>query len=166
MVSYPFFTFLKEHQRSFTDIAACTFENFSLTGRGDAEQVVSARVSWNFFDLLGVRPVTGRTFLREEDQRSSPQVVMISDEFWTRKFARDPHAIGQTLALNADVYTIIGVVPPRFNFPLVGLNVDLWATRVFDLSYVTPARVNAGGPYFHGISRCLPDRRRPRRRPR
>ncbi len=155
-VSYPFFTFAKEHQRSFTDIAACTFENFSMTGRGDAEMVVSGRVSSDFFDLLGVKPVIGRTFLPEEDQRGARQVVMISDEFWTRKFARDPNAIGQTLALNADVYTIIGVVPPKFNFPLVGLNVELWATRVFDLSYVTPARVNAGGHYFHAIGRLRP----------
>jgi len=156
IVSYPFFTFAKEHQRSFTDIAACTFENFSLTGRGDPQQILSARVSWNFFDLLGVKPVIGRTFAPEEDQRSARQVVMISDEFWTRKFARDPHAIGQTLALNADAYTIIGVVPAKFSFPMVGLNVDLWATRVFDLSYVTPDRVRAGGPYFHAIGRLRP----------
>jgi len=155
-VSYPFFRFAKEHQQSFTDIAACTFENFGITGRGDAEMVVSGRVSWNFFDLLGVKPVIGRTFSPEEDQRGARQVVMIGDEFWTRKFARDPNAIGQTLALNADVYTIIGVVPPKFNFPLVGLNVELWATRVFDLSYVTPARVNAGGPYFHAVGRLRP----------
>src|ERR1700739_4153246 len=50
-LSYPFFTSLENHQRSFAGVAACTFENFNLTGRGDAQQVVSGRVSWNFFDL-------------------------------------------------------------------------------------------------------------------
>ena len=152
-LSYPFFTYLENHQRSFAAVSACTFENFNLTGRGDAQQVVSGRVSWNFFDLLGVKPAIGRAFRPEEDQRGAPQVVMISDEFWTRVFARNPNAIGQTLELNGDVFTIIGVVPAKFNFPIVGLNVDLWAPRVFDLSYVTRARVEAGGVYFHLIGR-------------
>src|SRR5579863_1921655 len=56
-LSYPFYKFLAERQKSFTVVSACTFENFSLTGRGDAEQIVSARVSWNFFDLLGIQPI-------------------------------------------------------------------------------------------------------------
>jgi putative ABC transport system permease protein len=152
-LSFPFFNFLKTHQQSFSQIAACTFENFSLTGRGDAQQIVSARVSSNFFDLLGVHPILGRTFRADEDRHGAPQVVLISDEFWTRVFARNPNAIGQTLALNSDVYTIIGILPPKLSFPMVGLNVDLWAPRVFDLSYVTPSRVDAGGVYFHIIGR-------------
>jgi len=152
-LSYPFFSYLRDRQQSFSAVAACTFENFSLTGRGDAEQILSARVSAKFFDLLGVQPVAGRTFFPEEDRRGARQVVLIGHEFWTRRFARDPNAIGQTLALNSDVYTIIGVLPPGFSFPMVGLKVDLWAARVFDLSYVTPARVDAGGPYFHLIGR-------------
>jgi putative ABC transport system permease protein len=156
-LSFPFFTFVNERQRSYSAIAACTFENFSMTGRGIAEQIVSGRVSWNFFGLLGVQPVLGRTFLREEDQPGAKQVVLISYEFWTRMFAQNRNAIGQTLALNADVYAIIGVLPPKFSFPMVGLNVDLWAPRVFDLSYVTPARVRAGGAYFHVIGRLKPE---------
>ena len=155
-MSYPFFEFFRDRPQSFTGVAACTFENFNLTGRGEAEQVVSARVSWNFFDLLGLQPEAGRAFRADEDRRGAASVVMISDEFWERKFGRDRGAIGQTLALNSDVFTIIGVVPPGFRFPMVGLNVDLWATRVFDLSYVTPARVNAGGPYFHLFGRLRP----------
>ncbi|HUA87303.1 MAG TPA: ABC transporter permease [Bryobacteraceae bacterium] len=153
-LSYPFFGYLENYQRSFRNVAACTFENFNLTGRGDAEQIRAARVSWNFFDLLGVKPALGRAFRPEEDRRGGPQVVLISDEFWTRKFARNRAAIGQTLDLNGDVFTIIGVLPPQFRFPMSGLDgSDLWTTRVFDLSYVTPARVQAGGPYFHLIGR-------------
>ena len=155
-VSYPFFNFLQAHQQSFTGVAACTFENFSLTGRGDAQQILSARVSPGFFELLGVKPVAGRTLLPEEDRRGAPQTVLISDQFWTRMFARNPGALGQTLALNGDIYTIIGILPPKFSFPLVGLNVDLWASRVYDLSYVTRARVEAGGVYFHAIGRLRP----------
>ena len=156
-LSYPFFTFLRDRQpRSFAAVSACTFENFTLTGRGEAQQILSARVAANFFDLLGIQPEAGRTFLPEEDQPGGRQVVLIGDEFWTRRFGRNPNAIGQPLALNSGVYTIIGILPPGFSFPMVGLHVDLWAAKVFDLSYVTPARVAAGGVYYHLIGRLAP----------
>jgi len=155
-VSYPFSQFVTERQQSYTGVAECTFEIFSLTGHGQPEQILSARVSSGFFDLLGVPPLLGRAFRPEEDRPGGKPVVVISYEFWTRIFARNRDAIGRTLDLNSDAYTIIGVLPPRFNFPLVGVNVDLWAPRVFDLSYVTPARVAAGGPYFHLIGRLKP----------
>src|SRR5271165_5810644 len=66
--SFPRFTLLNQHSRSFSGIAAFTNEIFNLTGRGDPEQLLAARVSWNFFDVLGVRPAMGRGFLPDEDQ--------------------------------------------------------------------------------------------------
>ena len=65
-LSFPHFTALGERNRSFSSVAACTFEIFNLTGHGEPEQVPSARVSWNFFQVLGVEPLAGRMFLPME----------------------------------------------------------------------------------------------------
>src|SRR5215831_19205798 len=63
LLSHPFFSLLRDSNRSFSGVAASTFEIFNLSGRGDPEQVRSARVSWNFFQVLGIQPVLGRAFL-------------------------------------------------------------------------------------------------------
>jgi predicted permease len=152
-LSYPFFTLLNERNRSFSSLAACTFETFSLSGHGDPEQVFAARTSWNFFDVLGVRPVVGRTFTQDEDQRGGPLVVLISHELWTRLFGRDPSVVGRALRLESHDYTIVGVLPAGFAFSLIGPKIDVWAPRVFEMSLVTPARVAAGGRYFQVIGR-------------
>ncbi len=155
-LSLPFFEVLRDRARSFSGLAAATFETFSLTGHGDPEQIYAARTSWNFFDVIGVRPIAGRTFTRDEDQRGGAPVVLISYELWNRLFAGDPAAIGKNLTLETRDYTIIGVLPPRFQFSLVGTKVDIWAPRVFEMSLVTPARVAAGGRYFQVVGRLAP----------
>ena len=155
-LSYGHFTLERDRNRAFESLAACTFEIFNLTGHGDPEQVLSARVSWNFFRVLGIEPRAGRAFLPEEDQHGSRPVVLISYELWQRLFSGDPAAVGMTLTLDSQDYTIVGVVPPNIPFPLIGNRIDIWAPRVFDLSLVTPARVEAGGTYFHVIGRLRP----------
>ena len=152
-LSLPFFNILNSGAKSFSGLAAVTPETFSLTGHGDPEQIYAARTSWNFFDVLRVRPVAGRTFSREEDQRGAAPVVLISYELGTRLFGGSPQAIGKNLSLESRDYAIIGVLPPRFAFSLVGSKVDVWAPRVFEMSLVTPARVAAGGRYFQVIGR-------------
>jgi len=152
-LSYSHFSFQRERNRSFSEMAACTFEIFNLTGHGDPEQVRGARVSWDFFHVLGVEPRLGRTFLEEEDQRGAPAVALISYELWQRLYSGSRNAIGQTLSLDSQDYAIIGVLPPNLAFPMIGAQIDIWAPRVFDLSLVTPARVEAGGTYFHVVGR-------------
>ncbi len=152
-VSLPYFTVLRDHNRSFSGVAAYSMELFSLSGRGEPQQIVAERVTWNFFDVLGVRPTLGRTFLADEDQPGGKQVVLISDELWLRLFNRDRSAIGQSLSLDSNDYTVIGILPPRFSAPLLGRKVDIFATRLIEMSIVTPARVNLGGMYFEGIGR-------------
>jgi len=152
-LSFPHFTLLAGRNRSFAGVSAATFEIFNMTGHGDPEQILSARVSWNFFAVLGVRPVVGRTFFAEEDRPDARQVVLISYELWMRLFGGDRDAVGRSLTLDTRDCTIVGILPPNFSVPLIGQKTDIWAPRVFDLSLVTPARVNAGGAYFHVIGR-------------
>src|SRR5258708_3792415 len=123
-LSLPFFNVLNDRSRAFSGLAACTFETFSLTGHGDPEQIFAARSSWNFFDVLGVKPILGRTFARQEDQRGGQQVVLISYDFWRRVFGGDRNAVGSSLTLEGRDYTVIGVLPSHFSFPLLGTKVD------------------------------------------
>ena len=155
-LSFPFYNALHDRNHSFSSVAVCTFESFSLTGHGDPEQVYAARTSWNFFDLLGVKPVAGRTFSQEDDRRGGPQVVMISYELWNRVLGGDRDAVGSTLALEGRDYTVIGILPPHFGVSLLGPKVDIWAPRVAEMSLVTPARVAAGGIYFYVVGRLAP----------
>ena len=97
-------------------------------GRGDkTERVRGAVVSGNYFDVLGVKALIGRTFLPEEDRTpNSHPVAVIGYGFWQRRFGSDPHVIGQTITLNEHDFIIIGVTPPDFGSPFAGLTIDVW----------------------------------------
>lgn len=152
--SYYRARFLQEHSRSFAGFAPfVTAENFNLTGRGDPELLASVRVAWNFFDVLGVRPMLGRAFRAEEDQPGGPPVVILSDSLWKRRFGADPGAMGQILTLDSIPTTIIGVMPPDFEFAPLGRSVDLWSSRTFETDAVPLAQARAGASYLIGIAR-------------
>src|SRR5581483_8856455 len=106
-LSLPFFNILRDRARSYSGLAVATFETFTLTGRGDPEQIAAGRASWNFFDVLGVRPVVGRTFSRDEDQRGGANVVLITYELWMRMFGGDPATVGRSITLEGHDYTVI-----------------------------------------------------------
>src|SRR6185295_5985888 len=137
-LSFPRFTFINQQDRSFSGVAAFCNEEFNLSGRGDPEQISAARVSWNFFDILGVAPTLGRTFRAEEDQPGGAPVVLISSALKARLFAPKASVIGEHLTLDSKDYTIIGVLPPDFRFGFFGASVDIVAPRVFDLNLITP----------------------------
>jgi predicted permease len=152
-LSLPFFTALRDHNRSFAGVAAYGQESFNLTGREEAEQVAAERVTWNLFDVLGVKPVAGRTFRREEDQPGGDMVVMIGAELAVRLFNTEANAIGKNLSLDSKDYRIIGVLPVKFSAPLLGRKVDIFSPRLMEMSIVTPARIEAGGMYFETVGR-------------
>jgi predicted permease len=117
-------------------------ENISLSeGRGEPEALKAARVSANFLEVLGIQPLLGRSFRPEEDQRGGPDVAMISSELWKRRFSSDPAVAGKIATLNAKLYTIVGVLPPGFEFPFS--DVDVWLPR--------PSEWSALPPRFWGI---------------
>jgi len=152
-LSWPRFNQIDRGQRSFSSLAAFTEETFTLTGRGDPVQLAAARVSWNFFDTLGVRPAAGRAFRREEDKPGGDNVVLLSNGLWERRFAADPHVVGRQLTLDSKDYTVIGVLPRGFQFGLLGPNVDVYAPRVFELNLVTAAQVEAGVGFLEFVAR-------------
>lgn len=155
-VSLPYFTLLSENNRSFSGVAAYVFESVNLARPNGAEQVDAERVTWNFFDILGVRPIVGRTFTAEEDQQGGNQSVLVGYELATRLFGGPQNALGQPLALNSKDYAIVGVLPPKFGVQLFGREPEIWMTRIVDFSMTTPARVNLGGMYYESIGRLRP----------
>ena len=154
VVSYLRFRSLIEHQpRSFSGIAAFVTESFNISGNSEAEQLRAARVSWNFLDILGIRPAIGRTFTAAEDKSGGRQVVMISHACWLRLFGGAGNVLGKSIALDSRDYSVIGVLPARFAFAPAGENVDIWAPRVFELNIATPQQVYGGAGFLTILAR-------------
>jgi len=115
-ISYPNFLDWVRDNRSFSALAGYRSEDYNLTGMGEPERLPGEMVSATFFLLLGVKPALGRMFLPEEDQVGGRPVVLISDGLWKRKFGSAPDAVGKTVTLNGEGYTIVGVIPASFHY--------------------------------------------------
>ncbi len=110
-----------ERTRSFTAIAAVTGGAGSIVGAdGVAEQIPAQAVTARFFDVLGVKPIAGRTF-RDDDEGPAPDVVVLSEGFWRRRFGADPTLVGRATRLGGRMFTVIGIVPADFQFDLPGV---------------------------------------------
>jgi putative ABC transport system permease protein len=90
---------------------------FVLLGRGEPERVATGVVSWNYFDLFGVKPVAGRTFRSGDDQHGADAVLVLSNAYWKSRFGGDPAVVGQVFEMNDRPHTVIGVLPPIPQFP-------------------------------------------------
>ena len=112
--TYPDFADWRNQNRSFSDMAA--YANRSMTIGIGHESVLAQgkRVTTNIFDVLGVQPMLGRAFRAEENQPGSSHVVILGDRFWQRHFGSSPSVLGQTIRINEEPYTIVGVMPPTF----------------------------------------------------
>jgi len=151
------FEMIRDRSRSFAGVAAYTVEFFNLTGRGEPQQVHAARVSPNFFDVLGVTPQMGRFFTADEGEPAGKPVVVISDSLWKNQFSANPAVVGQPMTLDSTDYTIIGVLPPDFRYALLGA-VDVWSPRFFELNLAKAVQLRAAGTgYLAGIARLKPD---------
>jgi predicted permease len=125
--SYPDYQDTRERNRSFTDIAAYNNNDYTLSGAGDAIHVSTETVSAGFFDILGVHPALGRGFAREEDGPGH-HVLVLSHHLWMRQFHGDTSVLGRTVTLSGRNFTIIGVMPEGFQFPVLSHPIDLWQT--------------------------------------
>src|SRR5579871_4056618 len=143
---------LRDHARSFEGVAAWANDTFNLTGHGEPLQVPIARVSANFFSLLGIEPQSGRSFSAEEGRPEGKFVVMLSDSFWHNRFGGDRNIIGQTVTLDGTPHTVIGILPSGIEFPFVG-KADIWTPRYFEYSLMSPQRLRMGVGYLNLLAR-------------
>lgn len=109
---------LRLASKSFEQLAAYQYWSASASGQGQLEELHGVKVSADFFATVGVRPTLGRTFLPEEEASGQNGEVIISSALWKERFAADPTAVGKTLELDGEPYTLIGVMPARATFPL------------------------------------------------
>ena len=100
-------------------------QGYSLTGQGEAERIPGLRVTASVFHVLGIRPLLGRTFLKEEEDAGRNRVVVLGHGLWTRRFAADPAIVGKTIRIDGDAHVVVGVMPASFVFEY-GIRRELW----------------------------------------
>jgi predicted permease len=123
--SYPDYLDWKTRSQVFEDLAGYSRRSFTITGRDAPDRLIGAAVTDGFFKVLGVEPVLGRSFQPGEDQPGAAQLAMISHGLWQRRFGGDSAIVGQSLNLNGTSYTVIGVLPPNFQFAPAG-SAEVW----------------------------------------
>src|SRR3989449_1349583 len=145
-----------DRSTSFERMAAFVDTRANLTGGDNPEEVTVQNVTAGFFPILGVPPLLGRPFSDSENTDPQSSVVILSADFWQRRFGGDPNVIGRTIQLNARPQTVVGVMPPDFRLLIKvgsqsGKPADLWRPMVF----VADAR-DFGGRYLESIARLKP----------
>src|SRR4051794_8440977 len=139
----------RDQNHSFAGIAAIAGGGFNLAGGGEPERLRGARVTRDFFDVLGRKPVLGRTFSEPEMAVGQNRVAVLSHNLWQRRFAGNPQVLGQTMKLNDDIYTVIGVMPPDFQFPT---RAEIWTPLALNLANWQ----QRGGHYLNAVGRLKP----------
>jgi len=115
--SVPEMNDLGSLSHSFDQIVEYHSMFFVLLGGPEAERVQTGVVSANFFDVLGVRPIVGRTFLPGEDRKGAEAVLVLSHDYWMRSFGGDPRVVGRVFEMNDRPHTVVGVLPPIPGYP-------------------------------------------------
>ncbi len=155
-ISYPNFLDWQKENHTLSSMAVSRLYSFSLTNLGEAVQIQGQFVTSDFFSILGVKPVMGRTFLRADDQIGAPPVAMISAGFWRRKLSGAPDVVGKSLTLDGKEFTIIGVIPSDFDLKVDSFSAsDVYAPVVHWNNNLLFDR--GAGLGFHGIGRLKSD---------
>ena len=139
-------------QNDTLEMAIYHFRSFTLTGTSHPQPVYGYSVSSNFFPVLGVEPLLGRSFSAEDDSTASAHTVVISEAFWRTNFGADPNIIGQTVRFDAQPYTVIGVMPATFSFPAGVPATQVWTGLHWDAK----ERTVRGNHNYLAIGRLKP----------
>jgi len=137
-ISYPNFLDWQRENNSFAQLAAYRQDSFNMTGAGEPERLRTEMVSADFFAILGVQPVMGRTFTTQDDHPGAAPVVLLSEGLWRRRFGASLRILGQSISLNGTPYTVIGIIPTSFYFrgnnfslPEIYVPIGTWTNSVF-----------------------------------
>jgi predicted permease len=148
--SAPNFLDLRAQSKTLSEVAAGTQGTLSLGGvGGEPERLPAARVSANYFHMLGVHPIEGRVFAPGEDQPSAPLVAILSEELWRRRFGGDPGVIGRSLTLDGQPRTVVGILARGEQLPSAS---DVWVPLVFSKNDLA----QRGAVWFAAIARLAP----------
>ena len=160
--AYPDFLVFRNQPEILSGLAAYHIEQFKLGGVDEVEQIFGEVVSGNYFEVLGVNPIRGRAFLPEEDQTPGTHpVAVISHGLWQRRFNSNPAVIGQTITLNHQSLTVIGIAPPEYTGMIRGLAIEVWVPMMM-VPQLSPqydlARLNSrGNSWLFIVGRLRPN---------
>jgi putative ABC transport system permease protein len=136
----------RDHNHSFSGITAFGGRGYNLAGGSQPERLRGSRVTADFFQVMGRAPILGRTFTAQEAQQGGPLAVILSYGLWQRRFAGSRDALGQTLKMNEETYTVVGVMPADFEFPSRS---EVWTPLTMDAKNWQ----QRGGHYLGGVGR-------------
>jgi predicted permease len=153
-ISAPRFQLYREGQKLFDGFAADNGIGATLTGLGGPVQIGAFRVTANYFDVLGVQPIRGRTFLPNEEEGAD--VAVVSEHFWRSRLGGDPQVLGRSITLDGAAYTIVGVIP-NMPVPWVGPNGnEVWVTKPFVIPGFSHERMMRGTAFLRTVGRLKP----------
>ena len=155
--SYPNFMDMRAQNTVFENVASYHGADYVLTGRGEPARLQGSVVTANVFPLLKVQPMLGRVFLPDEDKPSETgRVVILSHKLFQSRFNGDPSIVNQAITLEGKKFTVVGVMPPSFEFPIQNDPVDLWTTIAGDASGSEPITAQRGAHFLTVIGRLKP----------
>ena len=155
--SYPNFADWRDQNHVFEHMASYYNNDFIMTGRGESARLQGAVVNADLFPLLGAAPSLGRGFRPDEDKPGEGgRVVILSQELFQRRFGSDPNVINQSVVLDGKLFTVVGVMPAAFQFPIQNEPVELWTTVSGDREGKEPITEERGAHYMNVIGRLKP----------
>jgi putative ABC transport system permease protein len=157
-ICYPDFEDLRAQSHAFESTSVTDDASFTLNGAGDPIHLTAGVVSADFFRLLGVVPPVGRGFLPQEDAPGT-RVALLSDRLWRERFAADPGVVGRAITLSDRTYSVVGVLPPEFEYPGSEQPYDLWTTIAIDRVASDgdkPMTEQRGAHFLRAIGRLRP----------
>jgi predicted permease len=154
-LSYPDYFDWRARNRTLSGLASYTNTILTLTGMGEAQQLGGQVVSSNFFQVLGVAPMLGRDF-RWDEERAGNRAVMLSYGLWQSRFGGERDVVGKQITLNGERYTVDGVMPRGFHFPLTDNAFDAWISIAADAEGKTPATTQRGNDQLEAVGRLQP----------
>ena len=149
--SIPNFIDTRDQNQTLAEVAPLAIWPANLTGQGEAERLPGVRISANALQMLGVQAAAGRALVPEDDNPNSARVVMLSYSLWQRRFGGTSEALGKTLTLNGDPYTVIGILPPRFVIP--NAETEIMVPLRMDQD---PRRTERGSNFLRLLARLKP----------
>lgn len=152
-LSAPRFIHFRDGQTVFSGFAGENAAVATVTGLGDAFQVPIFKTTANWFDVLGVRPIRGRTFLPKEEEGAD--VAVVTDRFWKTRLGGDENVIGRALVLDGVTHTIVGVIP-KLPVSWTGPNADIWTTKPFIIPGFSYERMMRGTAFLRAVGRLKP----------
>ncbi len=161
--SYPDFFDFRDQNHTLASAAVYRNQGLALTSEEGATTVVGDKVSAEFFDVLGIKPIMGRAFVRADEQAGGGPgglKVVISYDFWKKHFGGDANVIGRPIEMDRNSFTVVGVMPAGFQFPIQSDPIDAYVTIALDASTTDggkPQTEQRGNHSLQGIARLKPE---------